>query len=67
MPPDGGSVSSMSLNCAIRETGPMIWIQPPFMPRSTRFSSSNVSSAFCWSQRLPETGSTAIPNVLRSP
>ncbi len=45
----------------------MIWIQPPFMPGSTRFSSSNASSPFSWSQRLPETGSNAIPKLLRMP
>ncbi len=45
----------------------MIWIQPEFIPGSIRFSSSKASSPFSWSQRLPESGSNAIPKLLRMP
>jgi hypothetical protein len=45
----------------------MIWIQPEFMPDSTRLSSLNESSPFSCSHRSPDSGSNAIPNELRMP
>ena len=57
----------MPLYWAIRSAGPMIWIQPPFIPGSTRFSSSNASSPFSSAHRFPATGSKAIPKLLRMP
>ena len=47
----GPIVVSMVLNCATRDAGPMIWIQPEFMPDSTSSSSLKVSSPFAASQR----------------
>ena len=61
------NVVSISLNWAIRETGPMICTQPPFIPGSIRFSSLKVSSPFSWFQRAPEIGSIAIPKLFRWP
>ena len=45
----------------------MIWTQPPFMPGSTRLSSLKLSSPFSCSHRSPETGSKAMPKLLRRP
>ena len=61
------NVVSISLNCAIRETGPMICTQPPFIPGSTRFSSLKESSPFSWFQSAPDCGSIAIPKLFRWP
>ena len=61
-----GSVS-IALNCAIRSGGPMIWTQPELKPGSAMFSSLKLSSPFSCSQSVPETGSNAIPKLLRSP
>ena len=59
------NVDSISRNCATRSIGPMSWTQPPFIPRSTRLISSNVSSPFSCSHRSPLTGSNAMPKLLR--
>ena len=45
----------------------MICTQPEFIPFSTRLSSLKLSSPFSCSHRLPERGSTAMPNELRMP
>lgn len=65
-PKNMGSVS-MPLYSATRDSGPMIWTQPPFIPGLTRLNSVKESSPFCSSQRSPEMGSKAMPNVLRIP
>ena len=59
------NVVSISLNCAMRETGPIICTQPPFMPGVTRLSSEKVSSPFSCSQRKPPSGSNAMPKLFR--
>ena len=61
------NVVSISLNWAIRSTGPMIWIQPPFIPGSTRLSSLKASSPFSCSQSAAGLGSKAMPKLLRWP
>ena len=57
----GVTVVSIVLNCATRDAGPMIWIQPEFRPGSTSSSSLNVSSPFAASQSRSVTGSNAMP------
>ena len=45
----------------------MNWTQPPLKPGSTRLISLKQSSPFSCSHRSPETGSNAIPKLLRMP
>ena len=45
----------------------MICTQPELNPGSARLSSVKLSSPFSCSHRSPETGSNAIPKLLRSP
>src|SRR6266508_740428 len=59
--------SSMLLNSAMRSSGPITWIHPPFTPASTRLISSKLSSPFSCSHREPEIGSKAMPKLLRMP
>src|SRR5215218_9965348 len=43
------------------------WQEVRFIPGSTRFSSSKASSPFSWSHSDPDSGSKAIPKLLRTP
>ena len=45
----------------------MIWIQPELKPGSTRLSSLKQSSPFSCSHSAPDTGSNAMPKLLRRP
>ena len=45
----------------------MIWIQPELNPASAILISLKLSSPFSCSHSFPETGSNAIPKLLRIP